>query len=499
MISLFMVISIGYGFQARSESSEHAAEEFIKQLELAVPTIMNEYFVPGVAIAIIENGEVVHKVGYGYADRSKNKAITTNTGFNVGSISKTVTAWAVMRLVEQGKLSLDVPINKYLTRWNLPETKFDAKGVTVLRLLSHTAGLPGRYYPGWAQTDELPTLEQSLSGTKVRSGSVQLVSEPGKTYQYSGGGYTLLQLLIEEVTEQRFEDYMHEQILMPLGMVNSSFTLSSEIVSTSSIGYDRWGQATSLPKFTAMAAAGLHTTIDDLSLFVMAAMNGPNRRVVGSNILSPGTVKEMLTPASATLGSFGLGYTVEQLSNNMISHGHRGANKGWHAYFNFIPKTGDGIIVTTNGTNGSYVDSQIVCMWKQWLTKNTSAQGCKVAKPIAIKMYRTIQDKGITAAIKQYHHLKDVSPMHYQFDESQLNTLGYGLLSQNKNAAAIEVLKLNTKLFATSENAFDSLAEVYMYSDQNQLAIQNYNNVLRLNSHNSHAQNMLKKLTKNRE
>ena len=496
LITLFIVVSIVCGFQARSEPTVKNSKEFINKLEVNVPKIMDEYFVPGVAVAVIQNGEIVHKRGYGYSDLSKNKRVTTSTGFNIGSISKTVAAWGVMRLVEEGKLSLDAPVEKYLKRWHLPSTKFDAKGVTIRRLLSHTAGLPSRYYPGWGPDDELPSLEESLSGTKVRSGAVRLVMEPGKHYQYSGGGYTLLQLLIEEVTGQRFEDYMRDQILTPLGMLKSSFTLSPEIVSASSVGYDRWGQPTPILRFTAMAAAGLHTTIEDLGKFAIATMKGPNSEIAGRGLLTPDTIIEMLTPAAATESSFGLGYTVDRLPNGMVTNGHRGANKGWHAYLNFVPETGDGIIVTSNGTNGSYVDSQIVCMWTQWVSGSESDPGCKKAKPVAVEMYSTIKEKGVGAAIKQYHQLKKMSPMDYEFDEGQLNTLGYGLLGQNENEGAIEILQLNTTLFPASENAFDSLAEVYMYSGRNPLAIQNYNNVLGLNPKNRHAQNMLKKLTK---
>ncbi len=495
MITLFIVVSIGCGFQAKSDPIGKKSNEFINRLELNVPKIMSEYFVPGAAVAVIQKGEIVYKRGFGYSDLSKKKQVNTSTAFNIGSISKTVTAWGVMRLVQEGKLSLDEPVEKYLKRWHLPDTEFDAAGVTIRRLLSHNAGLPSRYYPGWGLDDELPTLEELLSGIKTRSGAVSLVAEPGTKHKYSNSGYALLQLLIEEVTGQRFEDYMRDQIFTPLGMPKSSFTLTPEILSASSVGYDRWGQPTPSLRFTAMAAAGLYTTIDDIGQFAIAAMKGQNKKVTGRGILAPDTMREMLTPSS-TESSYGLGYTVDKLSNGMISNGHRGANKGWHAYLILVPETGDGIVVITNGTNGSYVDSEIVCMWTQWLTGTTSNANCNRAKPVAIELFSTIKKKGVEATIKQYHQLKKTSPMDYKFDESQLNTLGYGLLGQNDNEGAIEILQLNTTLFP-SENSFDSLAEAYIYSGLNQLAIENYKNVLTLNPKNRQAQNMLKKLTKN--
>jgi len=495
MIVLLVTFTITWCLQAKSAPMTKDSSEFVHKLKVFLPKMMDEYFVPGVAVALIQNGKVSYQKGYGYSDLSKNKRVSTSTGFNVGSISKSIAAWGVMRLVEQGRLSLDTPIEKYLKRWHLPDSKFDISGVTIRRLLSHTAGLPARYYPGWGQNDILPSLEESLSGKKSRSGAVRLVMEPGTKFKYSGSGYTLCQLLIEEVTGQHFEDYMHDQILLPLGMRNSSYTLTAETLSTSSIGYDRWGQPTPIPIFTAKAAAGLHTTIEDMSHFVLAAIKGQNSEALGKSVLSPDTIKKMLTPAPATKGVFGLGYTVQKSLNGTISHGHRGANRGWHAYFNFVPETGNGIVITTNGTNGSYIDSQIICMWTQWTNDSLTNKECKTTKPVAVEMYRTIKDKDIGAAIEQYHQLKALSPMDYEFDEGQLNSLGYGLLSQNRNEDAVKILQLNVAIFPTSENAFDSLAESYLQSDQKQLAIKNYKNVLRLNSENGHARNMLKKLT----
>ena len=155
--------------------------------------------------------------------------VTPDTVFQVGSISKPVTAWGVMRLVQQGKLDLDAPVDRYLTRWHLPPSPFDADGVTIRRLLSHSAGLNSQDYSPIA-TRPLPSLEQSLSGesggVNARRGSddVRITMAPGQQHSYSNGGYTLLQLAIEEVTGEPFARYMQREVLDPLGMTHSSFT-----------------------------------------------------------------------------------------------------------------------------------------------------------------------------------------------------------------------------------------------------------------------------------
>ena len=140
--------------------------------------------------------------------------MTTQTGFNIDSISKTIAAWGVMKLVEEGKIDLDAPAENYITRWKLPESDFDSKKVTVRRLLSHTAGLSLHGYPGWTANDRLSTIEESLDGRNNGPGRVEMIIKPGTKWKYSGGGYTILQLIVEEVTGQKFEDYMQTQVLI---------------------------------------------------------------------------------------------------------------------------------------------------------------------------------------------------------------------------------------------------------------------------------------------
>ena len=177
-----------------------------------------------------------------------------------------------MNLVQEGKIDLDAPAEKYLTRWHLPDSKFNSEEVTIRRLLSHTAGLSLSGYPNWTFRDTLPTLEESLNGKTNGVGRVEIIIKPGSKYEYSGGGYTVLQLIIEEVTGQKFQDYMQEEILNPLGMTNSSFKIDEKILRASATEYDNFGEAIDFEIFTAQAAAGFHTTIEDFSRFVIASL-----------------------------------------------------------------------------------------------------------------------------------------------------------------------------------------------------------------------------------
>ncbi len=123
------------------ENQEQSIEQFVSEIDKIIPQLLHDFTVPGAAVAIIENGEIVLQKGYGFSDIEKNTKVDTKTGFNIGSISKTIAAWGVMKLVQEGKLDLDAPAEKYLTRWHLPESEFDSNEVTIRRLLSHTAGL----------------------------------------------------------------------------------------------------------------------------------------------------------------------------------------------------------------------------------------------------------------------------------------------------------------------------------------------------------------------
>ncbi|MFT7604442.1 MAG: CubicO group peptidase (beta-lactamase class C family), partial [Saprospiraceae bacterium] len=269
-LMLLYVFLLPFSLIGQKKSKDIA--QFVNELDQKIPQLLNDFIVPGAAIAIIENGKIILQKGYGYSDIDKKIKVNNLTGFNIASISKTVAAWGVMKLVQEGKIDLDAPAEKYLNRWHLPKSKFDADEVTIRRLLSHTAGLSLHGYPGWSPSDILPTIEESLEGKNNGPGGVEIIMEPGTKWKYSGGGYSILQLIIEEVTGEKFEVYMQGEILNPLGMTNSSYTIDEKILNASSQEYDSFGEVIDFELFTAQAAAGLHTTIEDFTKFAQASL-----------------------------------------------------------------------------------------------------------------------------------------------------------------------------------------------------------------------------------
>jgi CubicO group peptidase (beta-lactamase class C family) len=322
---------------------------FIDRVDRLIPQLLEQYNVPGAAASLVRNGEAVWSQGYGLADRERGKPVTTNTVFQAASISKAVTSWGVMRLVERGQLELDAPVEKYLTRWHLPLSNYDTSGVTIRRLLSHSAGLSVQGYPGLPPDVQLPSLEESLSGNNGGAGELRIIMEPGAQYSYSGGGFTLLQLIIEEVTGETFSAYMQREVLDPLGMVHSSFEWRADLRPATAVAYSEIG--TPLPNylFTEQAAAGLYTTSSDMAHFVAAEMPGPNGELAGRGVLSPDTLALMFTPV---IQSQGLGQGTFRLpdGSKLIEHG--GSNKGWKSVISANPEHGSGIVVLTNSDNG---------------------------------------------------------------------------------------------------------------------------------------------------
>ncbi|MEO0338901.1 MAG: serine hydrolase domain-containing protein, partial [Bacteroidota bacterium] len=259
------------GFLLRPITSKKTPEAFIAAAQIKI----DDSSTGNLAMVLIEGGQAAK-----YFFHSIGQSVDQATAFPVASISKWVTAFGVMKMVEQDKVDLDKPIDDYLTRWQLPDSEFDNRKVTVRRLLSHSAGLVDDLgYAGFGPGEKMQTLEESLTkaaDAPYSEGAARVGFEPGSRYQYSGAAYTILQLLIEEVSGQAFQEYMDQTVFTPLGMEHSTF----EVADQSKLGladiYKDDGTTRPSKKFTALAAAGLFTSVGDLSQFMIAQVTPNN-------------------------------------------------------------------------------------------------------------------------------------------------------------------------------------------------------------------------------
>ena len=336
--------------------------DLVQAVEDTARQALTASMAPGLAVALVHHGEVVWAAGYGVPDRGTGQPVTAGTRFQAASLSKPVTAWGVLRLVESGRIGLDEPITGRLRRWRLPASPFDAEGLTVRRLLSHTAGLSVHGYVGQTTDRPLPSIEASLAGETGDSFPVELLEGPGRGWLYSGGGYSLLQLLVEELTGHPFADHMQAEVLERLGLTASSFHWSR--TAETARPYDADGGPLPDFAFAEQAAAGLVTTAADLARFVAAALPGPRGEPAGRGVLSPAVVRLALTAAPGTEGRWGLGYGLGYLPSGARLAYHEGANRGWRAGLALLPDRRAGMVALANGDAG---DGPINAAVQRWL------------------------------------------------------------------------------------------------------------------------------------
>ncbi len=306
MKQLFLIVFclMHLSLSACDEQEKFFGDSLEKKLDSLVPRLLKEHNVPGVSLAVIRDGKVYWAKGYGIADKEKKIPVSSITRFNIGSVSKTLTAFAVLMLAEKGMINIDSPINLYLNRWQLPTSKFDHQKVTIRRVLSHTAGLSVAGYHGvYKPQDPLPKLEQSLFGYEGSDGALYVMQEPGVGLRYSSGGYTLLQMMIEDVTGKPFSEFMQKEIFDPLGMTNTSYDWSV-IKSTVATPYDEKGKAWPQYQYVEQGSGGIYTTAADLAKFVSLLVT---KTLPSKSLLKTETIQQMITAAEATNGFYGLG------------------------------------------------------------------------------------------------------------------------------------------------------------------------------------------------
>lgn len=321
---------------------------------------MQQNHVTGLSLAIIQDGKIIKAQGYGFTDKSGQTPVTTNTLFMAGSVSKSVAAFGALRLVQEGQLSLDADVNTRLQTWKVPENKFtkDQK-VTLRGILSHSAGLTVHGFPGYDRNGRIPTLVQVLDGVKpANTAAIRVDTTPGSEWRYSGGGYTVMQQLLIDVTGKPFPKFMSDTVLQPLGMTNSTYEqpLPPAREALAATGYYANGKAVKgkWHVYPEMAAAGLWTTPSDLARFAM----GVQQALAGKSnpVLSPATTRLMLTRQKA---NDGLGVFLDG-EDKMLRFTHEGRDEGFDTLMGAYANVGQGVILMINANDNSGTGNQII-------------------------------------------------------------------------------------------------------------------------------------------
>ena len=368
--------------------------DFAKHLDNYVPGKLMDLNLPGVSIALIEDSRVVSTCNYGYAALARNRPMADDTLYQIASISKAVSAWGIMKLVEKGQLDLDAPVENYLSRWKFPPSEFDSSAVTARLLLMHYAGtsLSGcggsPYDAQWYTVEDIlygrtPGLDQTQLKYVEKWGldpesygkPVHLLHAPGSKFEYSGGGFTILELLIEELSGKDFTTFMSEEILDPLGMPESSFEVRSAQLPRVACCYTEEMEPLPLYRINGKAAGGMYSTIVELAKFACAEMEGPEGEPSGRGVLTPASVAEMHRPDRYAETQMdidfhtGLGHYVMDVGG-VTAIQHTGGNPGWRSVYTVIPERKAGFVCLINSAGGNDLWMDLIMQWSASLMQS---------------------------------------------------------------------------------------------------------------------------------
>lgn len=310
---------------------------------------------------------VVLKQGRVFAEHYQPQATINNaTLFPSASFSKLITALGIMRLHEQGQIDLDAPASRYLENWQLPASEFDHDKVTVRRLLSHTAGLTdGLGFGDYSADEVVPDTVATLRDPRASSGDkvIEVGIEPGSEYRYSGGGYLILQLLIEDVTGGSFADYIAHTILKPVGMQHSTYAyIADQDNATASFNSD--GSVAPSYQYASPAATGFNTSAGDLTRLAQALV------AEDEGTFSRDMLARMREPHGYVMGAaiWGLGtmlYAPSPGGDHVF--GHDGGNEpALNSTLRINPDNADAIVVLVSGHPS--LATKIGSEWVLWQT-----------------------------------------------------------------------------------------------------------------------------------
>ena len=426
------------------------------------------------AILVAEQGELICRKAFGKANFQTGTEFTPETLSNIGSVTKQFTAMAIMILAERNKLSYDDPVSKHIPEFS---HSVSFSRITLRQLLTHTSGI--RDY-GDLGINDSGLDQRGLIAELLKRGD--LLSKPGLQYRYSNPGYALLAGVVERVSGKWFGDFLEQEIFQPIDMSNSFvYDHPGKKNARAAIGYDQFGKVDDGAPTAIPGDGGIYSTVDDLFRWDQALYT--------DKLVRQATLAAAFTPGKVEEGTstYGFGWNIAGGGSNKYVW-HQGNQAGFRAFIERRLTERVTVIMLTNKGNSKRRDI------------NTAIQNILAAKPYVLpkqsgakKLYRTIHESGIRAALQMYEAFKNGTD--YDLGESELNTLGYQLLYGDKRVSdAIAVFALKTREHPASSNAFDSLGEAYRQNGEKDRAIKSYETAVKLDPTNGHARVMLQEL-----
>ena len=436
------------------------------------------------SVLVAENGKVIYKKGFGFANMEWDIPNAPNTKHRLGSITKQFTGMLILQLAEDDKIDLQAPITKYLPDY--PKANGDI--ITIHHLLTHTSGIPN--YTSFPDFFQNKSRNPYTPTEFVKEFSeMDLDFAPGERFSYSNSGYFLLGVLIEKISGKTYEQMLQEKIFTPLNMMDSGFDHHGTILKNRATGYEKSGGEFVNSRYLDMsipyAAGSLYSTVENLYLWDQALYSNKLLSKASMDLFFGEHIKAMngYYGYGWAIGSETLGNTEERIET--ISHG--GGINGFNTLITRAPSD-KSLIVLLNNTGGAPLNDM-----------TQAIRGILYDKPydfpkksVANAMYDEILSNGMKAAFVRYNSIK--SSTDYDLDEGDMNAIGYKLLQSEKLDEAVAVFKLNTEAFPKSFNAYDSYAEALMTQGNNKEAIVNYKKSVEMNPNNQNGIDFLKKL-----
>jgi CubicO group peptidase (beta-lactamase class C family) len=373
MVLAPLVLAIA-GSRAQShESAAASAAALIARIEapqvpdrqgfdaLTLAEVMQRVRVPGLSVAVVKDFQIHWAKAYGVADVTSGRSTETSTRFQAASISKPLTAMAAVTLAQDGRLDLDADVNRHLTSWKVPASELTRRQpVTPRALFSHTSGADDGFgFPGYDPSAPRPTVPQILNGEAPSNvGKVLFARPPFQGFKYSGGGTTIMQLVLTELTGRPFAELMQTTVLGPLGMTHSSYEQPPLADAVPHLARAHDGQGRGMDAawhvYPEQAAAGLWTTPSDLARFlieVQTAIRGPRGKV-----LSQASAREMTSPVG--VGPYAVGLSIEKEGEGWYFF-HGGSNWGFQCNLLGHLRKGYGVVMMTNGDRGGQLIEEV--------------------------------------------------------------------------------------------------------------------------------------------
>jgi CubicO group peptidase (beta-lactamase class C family) len=436
----FLLITLCFSLSSGIAQSTYSKEvqEQIKQFEnnlngrikiegesSKIADRMAFYKVKGLSVAVVKDYKVLWAKGYGWADEKQKIPVTDKTLFMAGSISKSINGMGMLKLSQDGRIDLTADINTYLSSWKFPyDSVSHGKKISSLNLMSHTAGLNRggpHYFPG----DTLPTLIQILNGDRIAKDRepVRSIKEPGLVSEYSNNGVSIMELIINDISQQPFEQYISENIFKPIGMTSSFYAQDSikkrqKLLAT---GYGFYGTETpgKHPIIPMLAAGGLWTTPTDLGKFIAELqLEYANK---SSAVLRAETAKQMLTPYKDNSAALGVFINERPDGSKYFQHG--GAVPGFRSQYFGSLEGGDGVVVMVNSENPrGLVDDVVNTISRIYQWKGSS----EVITKKEVKLSDSIMKKYLgvyTAMPNTFTHIVKKEDGYFQYSDGNYNRM----------------------------------------------------------------------------